>query len=133
MLSKAVLTLETGGTNTTGISINLFIFTIKHQTKKSGTLTQEINWGTLQKPAGAGPAEQLKDVLAKAISTAAAVAAQVTQLPLSQAVITIQFAVVKDNGGSLSYKIAGINLGPNVDFDKTSKNTLAVTFTKPQS
>ena len=51
-------------------------------------------------------------------------------LPLSEAVITIKFVVDKDNAGSLSYKILGVNLGPSVDLDKVSTNTLEVTFAK---
>jgi hypothetical protein len=130
-LKKAVLTLETGSTVTSGISINFLIFTIKHQTKKGNTITQEITWGSLPKPAGPpGKLDNLKEVLARAVATSAKVASSVTALPLSQATITIKFVVDKDNGGSLSYKVLGVNLGPNVDLDKTSTNTLAVTFSK---
>jgi len=130
-LKKAVLTLETGGTLTDGININFFIFTIKHQTKKGNTITQEITWGSLPKlNAPGGGLDSLSDVLSRAIGTSAKIASSVTSPPLSEATITIKFVVDKDNGGSLSYKILGINLGPNVDLDKTSTNALAVTFTK---
>ncbi len=132
VLKKAVLTLETGSTLTGGISINFIIFTIKHQTKKGDTITQQITWTNVPKPAGAqAPTSSLKDVLAKAIATSSAVANGVKALPLSEATITIKFVVDKDNGGSVSYKILGINLGPTVDFDKVSTNTLAVTRSKP--
>ena len=70
-------------------------------------------------------------MLAKAIATSSAVANSVKALPLSEATITIKFVVDKDTGGSVSYKILGINLGPSVDFDKVSTNTLAVTLSKP--
>lgn len=130
-LKKAVLTLETGSTVTGGISINFLIFTIKHQTKKGNTIAQEITWGSLPKPAGTpGKLDNLKEVLSRAIATSAKIASSVTTLPLSQATITIKFVVDKDNGGSLSYKVLGVNLGPNVDLDKTSTNTLVVTFSK---
>jgi hypothetical protein len=130
-LKKAVLTLETVGTVTGGISINFLIFTIKHQSKKANTITQEITWGSLPKPnAVGGGLASLKDVLPRAIATAAQIASKVTAPALSQAIITIKFVVDKDNGGSLSYKILGLSLGPNVDLDKTSTNTLAVTFVK---
>jgi len=129
-LRKAVLTLETSGTTTNGININFLIFTLKHQTKKGDTITQQITWGALPKPAGVGAPEKLKEVLARAIATAAQVAGGVTTLPLTEATITIKFVVDKDNSGSVSYKIMGINLGPSIDFDKVSTNTLAVTFSK---
>jgi hypothetical protein len=130
-LKKAVLTLETVGTVTDGININFLIFTIKHQSKKVNTITQEITWGSLPKPnAVAGGLASLKDVLPRAIATAAQIASKVTAPALSQATITIKFVVDKDTGGSLSYKILGLSLGPNVDLDKTSTNTLAVTFAK---
>jgi len=131
ILRKAVLTLETGTTLTGGININFLIFTIKHQTKKGDTVDQQITWTNLPKPAGAeAPTASLKDVLAKAIATAAGVANSVKTLPLSEATFTIKFVVDKDNGGSVSYKILGISLGPNIDFDKVSTNTLAVTLSK---
>lgn len=130
-LKKAVLTLETVGTVTGGININFLIFTIKHQSKKVNTITQEITWGSISKPnAVGGGLASLTDVLSRAIATAAQVASKVTAPALSQATITIKFVVDKDNGGSLSYKILGLSLGPNVDLDKTSTNTLAVTFSK---
>jgi hypothetical protein len=129
-LKKAVLTLETGGTVTNGFNINFLIFTIKHQTKKGNTVTQVITWGTLPKPAGGGKAAQLQQILAQAIATSAKIASSVTTLPLSEATITIKFVVDKDNGGSVSYKVLGVNLGPSIDLDKTSTNTLAVTFSK---
>jgi hypothetical protein len=129
-LRKAVLTLETSGTTTDGVSINFLIFTVKHQAKKGDTMTQQITWGALPKPAGVGAPEKLKEVLARAVATAAQIAGGVTSLPLTEATITIKFVVDKDNGGSISYKIIGLNLGPNIDFDKVSTNTLAVTFSK---
>jgi hypothetical protein len=130
-LKKAVLTLETVGTITDGININFLIFTIKHQSKKVNTITQEITWGSIPKPnAVGGGLPSLKDVLPRAIATAAQIASEVTAPALSEATITIKFVVDKDNGGSLSYKILGLTLGPNVDLDKTSTNTLAVTFAK---
>jgi hypothetical protein len=132
VLKKAVLTLETGSTLTGGVNITFLIFTIKHQTKKGNTITQEITWGALPKAAGGGATNfaSLTGVLSRAIATAAKVASNVTQLPLTEATIKIQFVVDKDTGGSLSYQVAGVNLGPSVDFDKTSKNTLEVTFSK---
>ena len=132
VLKKAVLTLETGSTVTGGVTINFIIFTIKHQTKKGSTITQEMTWGNLSQPQGP-PAtlESLKGVLASAIARSAALTESVTAMPLSEASITLKFVVDKDNGGSLSYKVAGINLGPSVDLDKVSTNTLTVTFAKP--
>jgi len=132
VLKKAVLTLETGSTITGGFNINLLVFTIKHQVKKGDTITQTITWTNVSKPAGAeAPMESLKDVLARAVATSSALANSVTTLPLSEATITIKFVVDKDTGGSVSYKILGINLGPSVDWDKVSTNTLAVTLSKP--
>jgi hypothetical protein len=130
-LKKAVLTLETGSSITGGININFLIFTIKHQTKKTGTISQEITWGSLPK-ANAPPATlaSITEVLARAIATSASLTASTSTLPLTEATITIKFVVDKDSGGSLSYKIMGVNLGPSVDLDKTSTNTLAVTFSK---
>ncbi len=132
VLKKAVLTLETGSTLKDGINITFLIFTIKHQTKKGNTISQAITWGSLPRPAGGGATsfETLTDVLSRAVATAAKVASNVTQLPLTEATIKIQFVVDKDNGGSLSYKVLGVNLGPSVDLDKTSTNTLEVTFSK---
>jgi hypothetical protein len=133
VLKKAVLTLETGSTLTDGVSVNFLIFTVKHQTKKGDTITQAITWQNVPKPAGeSASVESLKNVLAKAVATAAALANNVKALPLSEATITIKFVVDKDSSGSLSYKIFGINLGPSVDLDKVSTNTLAVTLGGPK-
>jgi hypothetical protein len=130
-LQKAVLTLETASTNTGGLNFNFLVFTIKHQVKKSGTVTQQITWGSVPKPEGAASKiEDLRDALARAIGLSAKIASSVSTLPLAEATITIKFVVDKDTGGSISYKIAGIDLGPNIDFDKVSTNTLTVTFSK---
>jgi hypothetical protein len=77
-----------------------------------------------------GKPAELRETLAKAIATAAQVAGSVTALPLTDATITIKFVVDKDSSGSISYKILGLNLGPSIDFDKVSTNTLVVTFEK---
>ena len=132
-LNKAVLTLETAATTKSGIDINLLIFTLKHTAKKGNTLTETITWGSLEKPAAGGPTQSLQNVLANAIATAAQIASKVTRIKLSQAVIKMQFVVDKDINGSISYKILGVTLGPSIDVDKTSTNTLEVTFTKPTS
>ena len=130
-LKKAVLVLETGTTSTGGVNINFLIFTIKHQAKKGNTINQSITWGSLPKPAGAGGGQvDLKETLASAIATAAKVAASVTALPLTEATITVKFVIDKDNSGSISYKVLGVSIGPTVDLDKTSTNSLAVTFSK---
>lgn len=132
VLQKAVLTLETASTGTAGLNINFLVFTFKHQTKKNGTVTQVITWGSVGKAEGtAGSEEDLQNILAKAIALSAKIAAGVKTLPLSEATITIKFVVDKDTSGSLSYKIFGVNLDPSVDVDKVSTNTLVVTFALP--
>lgn len=130
-LKKVVLTLETAANDSVGVDINFFIFTLKHKTKKTDTVQQQFDWEDIRKQSGAAAKGQnLKQTLAKAIYSASVTASQVQVLPLKESTITIKFVVDKDNGGSLSYKILGISLGPNVDFDKVSTNSLVVTFGK---
>src|SRR5271154_5509397 len=96
-LKKAVLTLQTVSNGKTGINLNFLIFTLKHQTSKGNTVSQEITWGNVPKPAGGGAADlaSLTDILSQSIASAAKLASNVTQLPLTQAVIKIQFVVDK--------------------------------------
>jgi hypothetical protein len=129
-LSKAVLTLETAGTFQAGIKLNFLIFTIDHTQKKGTTISQTLTFGALQKLAGGGNVANLTEPLARALASAAEVASQINVLPLSQGVVKLQFVVEKKTDGSLSYQIMGINLGPSVNLDNTSTNTLEVTFTK---
>jgi hypothetical protein len=131
-LTKAVLTLETSGSVQGGIKLNFLIFTIDHTKKKGTTITQTLTFGAIQKPAGGGEVDLtvLKDSLSKAIATAAEVASQIRTHPLSQGVVKLQFVVEKKSDGSISYKVLGIDLGPSVNLDNTSTNTLEVTFSK---
>jgi hypothetical protein len=131
-LTKAVLTLETGGSIQGGLKLNFLIFTIDHTQKKGTTINQTITFGALQKPAGGGVADAsaLKDSLAKAIATAAEVATQVHTLPLSEATVKIQFVVEKKSDGSIAFDILGVKGGPSVNLDNTSTNSLEVTFAK---
>lgn len=133
VLSKAVLTLETAGSTQGGLKLNFLIFTIDHTKKKGTTITQTMTFGALQKPAGGGKVDlaTLRDSLAKAIATSAAVVSQIHTLPFSQGTVKLQFVVEKKNDASLSYKVLGIDLGPSVNLDNTSTNSLEVTFTKP--
>jgi hypothetical protein len=59
---------------------------------------------------------------------AAQTASQVTVLQLSEATISLEFVVDKDTSGKLSFKVLGATVGGNIDLDKTSKNSLKVTF-----
>jgi hypothetical protein len=131
-LTKAVLTLETGGSIQGGLKLNFFIFTIDHTKKKGTTITQTLSFGALQKPAGGGKTDltTLKDSLSKAIATAAQVASQVHTLPFKEGTVKIQFVVEKKTDGSISYKVLGIDLGPSINLDNTSTNSLEVTFSK---
>jgi hypothetical protein len=72
-LKKAVLTLQTVSNGKTGISLNFLIFTIKHQTSKGNTVSQEITWGSVPKQAGGGPGNvaSLTDSLSQAVASAA--------------------------------------------------------------
>jgi hypothetical protein len=132
-LSKAVLTLEIAGSTEGGVKANFFIFTIDHTTKKGSTITQTLTFGALQRPASGGNIDtaSLKDSLAGAIASASSVAAQIKTLPFAEGSVKLQFVVDNKNGGSISYKILGIDLGPSVSLDKASTNTLEVTFAKP--
>jgi hypothetical protein len=51
-------------------------------------------------------------------------------LPLSQATVKVEFAVERKNDGGLSFKVLGYDVSGSIDWDKTSKNSLEVTFTK---
>jgi hypothetical protein len=135
VMKKVVLTLETGGTLDVGGKLNFLIFSVEHTSKKGTTIDQTLTFGSVGKQQGAstGNLETLPDVLSKAVASAALTASKVSELPFSEATIKLTFAVDVKNGGSISYKILGINLGPEVDFEKTSKNTLEVTFAKAGS
>jgi hypothetical protein len=131
-LSKAVLTLEEGSTTEGGLKLNFVIFTISHTAKKGNTITETLTFGALAKAHAEGPPDlsALTDSLARAIATAAATASEVQVLPLSEASVKIEFVVEKKNDGGLSFKVLGYDVTGSIDWDKTSKNSLEVTFSK---
>jgi len=115
-----------------GVKLNFLIFTISHSQKKSHTITQTLTFGELSRlHAGGVPnLESLPDSLSRAIATAAAVATQVSILPLSEATVNIEFVVEKKTGGGLSLSILGADAGGDIDFDKVSRNALEITFAR---
>jgi hypothetical protein len=131
-LTKAVLSLETGSTTEGGLKLNFIIFTISHTAKKGDTVTQTITFGALDKAHAAGKPDfsALTDSLSQAVATSATTAAEVQVLPLSQATVKVEFAVERKNDGGLSFKVLGYDVSGSIDWDKTSKNSLEVTFTK---
>jgi hypothetical protein len=128
-LQKADVKLETGSELSGDIELNFIIFTIQHKRSKGITQTTELVFQTPQN-AGANnlPPRSLSEPLARAIAIAAETAKQITVLPVGEATITIEFAVSKDTSGKLSFKVLGATLGGGIDLNKTSKNSLTVTF-----
>lgn len=133
-LTSAKLTLETSSAVAGDVQINFLIFTLQHKDKKSETATAQFEFSPPKPktPDKGLNALNLAEPLAQAIAAAAATAAEINvpSLPLNKTTITINFAVSKDNGGSLSFVILGAKIGGGAELEKTSKNTLEVSFSK---
>jgi hypothetical protein len=131
-LDEATLTLETGRSRVGGFELNFLIFTISHKKKKGETLVTTMNFGALEPIQGVKGTElaELKDSLAKAIANAAVLASEVHLLPLREATVKLDFVVEKESGGGLSLKVLGVDIGGDVDFEKVSKNSLEVSFSR---
>jgi hypothetical protein len=136
-LSKAVLAVETGMVQEKNFEVKFIIFTISHKTKKGMTQTSTLTFtvpvqeGTAYAKGGPKPLADLKEPLARAIATAATMAASINVLPLSEATIKIEFAVSREAGGKIGFTIVSVEGGAGIDFTKTSKNSLELTFTGP--
>ena len=134
-LHSAVLNLETSTEVETGFELNLFIFTISHKRKKGHTETVALNFqrDTLDQLAlSPSTADASSDDFLQQIKRAAAVASSVKTLPLNQISVKIEFAVIKDTQGSLSFKFFGgsASAGPSIDVTKTSINSLELVLNK---
>lgn len=127
-VTEANLKLETGSETSGDFEIHFIIFTIQHKGKKSETQTTELVF-SVPKLTSVSRAN-LTDPLARAIAAAAAAASEINVLPLTRATITIDFAVSKDDSGEISFTVFGTKIGGGVDLERTSKNTLVVSFGK---
>jgi hypothetical protein len=130
-LEKAELTLEVGHKIEGGITVNLLIFTISNKKTKGSTQTATLTFDRSVTISGSRiPMEDLKEPLARAIAVTAAAASKINVLPLKEASIKLEFVVDTTAGGGVKFELLGGNIGGNVDFSKTSKNSLAVTFAR---
>jgi len=127
-LQKAVVKLETGSEVSGGIELNFIIFTITHKRAKGTTQTTELVFQVPQNAGAIIPFQSLTDPLAQAIATAAATAKEINTLPIAEATISIEFAVSRETGGKISFKLLSSSQGGNIDLSKTSRNSLTVTF-----
>jgi hypothetical protein len=131
-LQKAVVSLETGRTTVQNVEISFIIFTISHSKKKGATQSTSLTFERMPRPAGSTTKkiDDLTEPLARAIANAAAVASQINVLQFSEATVKLEFVVEKTTGGKISFKVLGANIGPEVDLEKTSKNSIEVTFSR---
>src|SRR3989442_1257432 len=131
-LKKAVLNLEYAVAIGSDFKVNFLIFTISHAQRKAQTQTTTLTFSRMPRPAGAAVKniEDIKEHLARAIAEAAVLASQVNVLPLEEGSFKIEFFVEKKPSGGVSFKILGGEVGGGVDLDKTSKNSLEVTFAR---
>lgn len=114
------------------MTINLLIFTISNKKTKGFTQTTTLAFDrSVNVASGRNTAvDNLKEPLARAIAVAAAAASKIKVLPLKEATIKLEFAVAVEAGGSLKFQLLGGDVGGNIDFSKTSKNSLNVTFAR---
>lgn len=135
-LTQAELSIETGTAKEGGISLNLVVFTIEHKNKKGTTDTISMTFGGKQLAefgfVGPPPTldEQFKNLLTKAVKAAA----QISTLPLADIKVKKEFAVSKDTKGGLLFKatppIGSVSAGGTIDWTKTSKNSIQLTYSK---
>jgi hypothetical protein len=130
-LQSAVLTLEEGFVIDAVFELNIVIFTIKWGEKKTRTSTTTLTFGTM--PAGTAATRRpldMKEALRRAIHEGAQAAGHIKVLPLSEAKFKVDFAVEETVGGGIKFVILGAQISGDIDLEKTSENSLEVTFTR---
>jgi len=129
-LSEATLSIETGVSHESSVELHFIIFTISHRKQKGTTQMMSL---LLRAPESRGLVKKIKlpdvkDALARAIATAAAMASSINVLPLDEAKVKFDFATSRNTKGEIEYVLLTGNASSSIDFSKTSKNSLEVVF-----
>jgi hypothetical protein len=135
-LSSAVFDFKTTTGTVGGLSLNLFIVKIGGSVEKDTVNDVSFTYSVPTPPPTRGPRpkpQALSDALANEI-LAAAIAAKpsltLLGMPLSKVTVSVQFGIKFDGNVSLNIPVSVVTLGPSADRNKTSTQSVTLTFGK---
>jgi hypothetical protein len=135
-LQQAVLSMQYGSAKEGGITLTLVVFTIGHKSKKGMTRTTAVTFGEvkLKEFTANFVAPSLDEQFRDQLKDAVVAASKVHTLPVTKITVKQEFAVSKDINGGLTFKVFNGegSIGGTIDVNKTSVNSLELTYSKPK-